>query len=1075
MEEKSCILPPEFTSSTTRNSQSFFVWLPHKKHPSLVSIMSEPAHKRRKKLNLSEIRIFYNNINGFVSKRQIFLNSQVFCNHDIILLQETNIDADKHINYDNWGQGWSCINLTTVDTSSYRRGMMVGVRDGIDFSVKKRFGLCQNFEIAVISIKTAKPFSIVLAYKSPSMSHEKTEDYFQNLLEIASSLTQAHVIIGDLNISRGRRGGPGVDQGMFIDMFLDSGYESVVNSATRLNTQLDYLFSNFEISAEVQNGFLSDHKSFSITVQGCLEPVWADEKWTRVSKAIDEVSIKKIMNMGIDQLIEYQSENQNLEIGRVLVELDNLAYEIAESCPLRKIKGHFRVPGTSRQVSEVLLNNDLETEEKEKALEKALAADAARLLAKKCRDASTTAKSLYSICSMSTKNEAQQSCKIPADAFLQKILKQEARVDHSTHPPVIPIPNMIRPPDLDSLLPKIRLKYADRRYFTSKTWNFLAKFPFTKEDKGIFHELRAETVVKDKTNLEDPKGWRIVWKSGGFQKYYNALRAAYINSTEIDNDAYTADRSIIKTLTSVCSWEPAEDEGLLGVDLEDAFALLCRQCLNEIVGEELLPRVINFTVATDAGATGVHRSVVGSGAGTSVGGPAFNIGIESQLSKPKHPRELVENISWKEQTAEFDSVVQDIRFILSDFPKTQPLQPASTKKFADDGLKLIKADRKELEDCFEVFDATSDVGLIMHKHPTKKGPALLVAEKAVPKLSNDLGDICKIESCIKFLGRNLYLMDQKVVAKALSSSISTMNFFMKEVRNGLNLCREYFKDDPIKLKQVEFNASQAVSCFIESRIQDGILFCDSATLRKYYAVHRQAITALVGFPPSFFGFRPIRPPKKNSFISDLYDEITELGSPTYIRLAEIAGRPSLYDLAYRAVKVAITQSRPDSEGSLRSWSKNFFSKRLLKLQDDLEIRGPIHYPMKPKDNQHHCFWKQLSLDDRRLFVKISTNRFFRSEQVLRGFEVSPLCRVCEKYPETLKHYFDLHHSSQVSFKMSEIRRIFAKETGRAPPSMKFKFFKEFKNWIPHEATPPRKRKTDNDRSCLGKKRRTGTQ
>ena len=106
----------------------------------------------------------------------------------------------------------------------------------------------------------------------------------------------------------------------------------------------------------------------------------------------------------------------------------------------------------------------------------------------------------------------------------------------------------------------------------------------------------------------------------------------------------------------------------------------------------------------------------------------------------------------------------------------------------------------------------------------------------------------------------------------------------------------------ITLKSV----SQSISAFIESRFQYSILFCNSDTLDYFFNIHKRVIAAVLGRSPSFFGFKWRT--STNSYVTDLFEYLDNLCSDTYLRLCQLAGRPSLLDIARRASRVIEEQT-----------------------------------------------------------------------------------------------------------------------------------------------------------------------
>ena len=185
-------------------------------------------------------------MNGFIGKHSKFVNSSLSSQFNLYVLQESNVTAD-HFGYDDWSKaGMSCLNLSMVNSESYKRGMLLGWSPHVQVSKITPAVPCP-FEIAVAKVFSGHDsFNIISAYRSPSMNPDEMLLYFDVLDEILTSSCAKTLLMGDLNISAERPLRGGMKQKCLLDRIRSQGFKSLLSAPTHDSTQLDYVFANFE-------------------------------------------------------------------------------------------------------------------------------------------------------------------------------------------------------------------------------------------------------------------------------------------------------------------------------------------------------------------------------------------------------------------------------------------------------------------------------------------------------------------------------------------------------------------------------------------------------------------------------------------------------------------------------------------------------------------------------------------------------------------------------------------------------------------------------------------------------------
>ena len=156
----------------------------------------------------------------------------------------------------------------------------------------------------------------------------------------------------------------------------------------------------------------------------------------------------------------------------------------------------------------------------------------------------------------------------------------------------------------------------------------------------------------------------------------------------------------------------------------------------------------------------------------------------------------------------------------------------------------------------------------------------------------------------------------------------------------------------------------------------------------------------------------------NVTISNLFDFVCKLESKTYIMLAAICGRPTLLEICLRACMVILEQA------DFNQWNLAHTKAGLRPIKSRFELR--VNYfcdnaiPLlnsRKNSGIHEAFLSCVSGQQRRIYVKLCTDRFFHSDLIPRGFDTISNCRWCINpisnldpciKEETFQHAIDYH-------------------------------------------------------------------
>lgn len=528
-------------------------------------------------------------------------------------------------------------------------------------------------------------------------------------------------------------------------------------------------------------------------------------------------------------------------------------------------------------------------------------------------------------------------------------------------------------------------KWHQKGTFSEKFWRHIASKIGSESDFGVFTFSNVETVLKKVEKCDTTKGWRLVWKASSLcEKLYDLLKAMSMEISELNNDAYCVNRSTQKTLAKVCAWPVSENEVLLGCDYQNAFALACRPCINELLDCDYLNPEIHFQVVTDAGVSVLEVSVTGSGAGRATGGPGFNLLFNHHIT---------ENL-----------VLKAIRDKMAEF--------------ADDSQAKIKRAREAIKQVILAFMEGSRYGLFMHC-VGDKGPTVLTRKSDIENLDNLLnvpklvpGVQINVVGEVKFLGVQIKICaDFNCVVASLTSEVTkTLSFFISELNRNVRILSSNTNYSSLTKQFEAF--SFAVSSTIESRIQYSIAFLDAESLYQVVDFHKRVICAMAGKPFRFFGFKKCAQ-KQTGFVRNLYEFLDDLMPKSYKKLCMALGRPTILQIALRAVSVINQQvNYADlieqlNHGSRLRGRNNFVSK-MKDFTEKCSKNGITNKP--PRDNEYFkSFQKLRTFQKRRNFLKALTDNLLLDHLKSKGWYRKDMgCRVDGLYIESVAHVLEAH-------------------------------------------------------------------
>ena len=954
-------------------------------------------------VQLIKLNIYYNNVGGFLSKNNIIKNSNIAMTHDILIFQETNI-KDDHL-----GMGYDdfaicnkvASNLSLADNKTFSRGTIIAWNPEI-CSVKLIKEHCsKNFEIKVVQVESGLDFfHIVSAYCSPSQNRDRYSQFFITLADTISSIHGKILALGDWNVERNRSLHHPNGEQMLLNLVEFTGVTSEVSGVTRPSSgnQLDYVYSNIEgISANIKDGF-SDHKGIDIEMDVRVRTFTVPARAIKRTKSIPKEVLDELVEWHVPDLIK-----EGVPVGNALMEMEILLWELRENLyKYRIIPEHTRVADCSRQVSMTILNSDLSTREKREKLRVQQSLDASRRITKSL----TTGKGgerIMACFTLGAKKKQLVKCKLSPEDFKNDILADENETNHQNHnPPLGACSHLARPllgSDLDKAVKKVKKKWLDHGGFSTSFWLGIGSKMMSEEDKGVYSFSNVEPVEKDRSKPDEKKGWRLVWKATSLvEKIYDCLRSMLIDSSALNNDAYCAFRSTQRTLAKVSCWTVTKESALLGCDFANAFGNACRSCANQLLGFEFLNPKINFEVTTEIGSSNPAISTMGTGAGRATGGPGFNVLFHHHFTTHSATKEIQDWVA----------------------------------PFADDSQIKVKLIAAAILALIKAFEEANSLGLKVHRRGAK-GPALLVhkgmVEEAGRMLSEgEVEDVNVVES-VKFLGVDIHICTKNniMVGRFPIKVTRKLNFLVIELGRNIKLAK-YTCNTREKLNDVFNSASNSIASTVESRMQYALCFLDRGSVYQAMQIHRRALCALAGKSPRFFGFRNFNQKllSDTDAVTDLYGFINEISSTTYLKLCKVLGRPSMLQMALRAVNVVDEQANFANLEAVNAAVATSRKKTPIFITKINNFMKQCEYDqvtnIKPKLNDYHQAYLEMeTVTKRNNFIKASTDTLLLDHLSSKGWESEiKECRLngCEGHKETLKHVYN-HHLDKINLGTGE--------------------------------------------------------
>lgn len=660
--------------------------------------------------------------------------------------------------------------------------------------------------------------------------------------------TDPVVVVGDLNVEKGRKRDHPRDEFEYIRCVERSGVRQILNGNTHTynkiqkHNQLDYCFTNIpQLKTKIVTGVAgSDHSGIVMSFEISCEIFVVPEKYVAQGGIDRNEDLNLLIIKAAEKIVE-----ADVEIGDAILELDIAAFELRQQVlAFRKIPEHKRVAGTSRQISSIIMNTDLNNKTKRSELKKLYRKEAARRLSKATCSGSFGAKIMVPL-AMAPKRKQILECKIDPNKFKDVIVEEEKLTDHSNHEKLPPaskkLLKKLEGEELKETISSLRTKWGKRPGFSASFWAHIISKINTEHDSGVHSFSRVETVVKDPLNPSQMTAWRAVWKATSItEKLYDLAKSRTIDLNQLENSAYCHGRSTQRALTKAACWEIGPNDGLIGIDFKNAFGRICRPCINDLLGREFLCPNIEFEVGTAIGTSEKATSKTGSGAGRGTGGPGFIVGLEFHL----------------------DTNEVTIRY------------RKKTSAYADDSLVKVELTPDVIAEIIAAFKSGEYLGLFMHA-TGKKGPTLLVhqakkdqAENMVEKNKDKFGCDVNVVTSVKFLGLQVFICEHtNSMAACLSDKLNQLlSFFISEINRSVRLTQHFTGRD--SLNGYLHSVSQTTAALIESRIQYSICYLDRQSIATLYNLHRKAVCAISGKPFRFYGFKNFFD-KNEGQISDL--------------------------------------------------------------------------------------------------------------------------------------------------------------------------------------------------------------
>jgi hypothetical protein len=370
--------------------------------------------------------------------------------------------------------------------------------------------------------------------------------------------------------------------------------------------------------------------------------------------------------------------------------------------------------------------------------------------------------------------KSKSNCSINAKCFADKIKLDENQTVHANHRVHGYRPELIDKSrvSMDVLSSKFGLK----GFFNKDFWNRILNNMFGKLDQNVMQSSEVGVVPKDKKKASTAEGWRLIWKTKPVLKFYDRIRAECICLDAIENTAYKAKSSTNTALSKLSCMHFNMNQGLMGADFQNAFALACRPCINQVCGCEFLPKCLYFDVKINNSSSINHCSYTGTGAGRPTGGPCFNVALDTLFYE--------EDVNLNEVAV-----------------------------YADDSQIRCDYNFQNVNNLLNVFKNGYNFGLKVHL-TGKKSPTFL------PRKGYSLIDLPKevrIVQSTAFLGLECCISeDGYFIAQCTKKVLQRLHFLLYSLGSGLKLA--YYGCSSKEQNMTFKSASQSISAMVESRI-----------------------------------------------------------------------------------------------------------------------------------------------------------------------------------------------------------------------------------------------------------------
>ena len=116
----------------------------------------------------NNISFWFNNADGMITNRSVFILSGLLLRHDVFIVQETNA-TERHVLFDDFtAAGMEGRSLTLVDNACFKRGMLLVWNPKTVSCMPLELEVTKHFEIAGFRVESAlDSLTVITGYRSP--------------------------------------------------------------------------------------------------------------------------------------------------------------------------------------------------------------------------------------------------------------------------------------------------------------------------------------------------------------------------------------------------------------------------------------------------------------------------------------------------------------------------------------------------------------------------------------------------------------------------------------------------------------------------------------------------------------------------------------------------------------------------------------------------------------------------------------------------------------------------------------------------------------------------------------------